>query len=87
MKYFFNCAIIALVAFVIAILTFLFAKDGGLVGGAIFAGSFSGACIAISYALGGMMQESEGFKGKQFGLMLLCGVVAGIIGGLIMLTK
>lgn len=85
MKYFFNCALTALVAFVIAILTYLFGKEG-VAGGSMFAGAAAGASVAIAYALGGMMQDSNGFKGKQFGLMLLCGVVAGIVGGLIMLT-
>lgn len=86
MKYIFNCALTALAAFAIAILTFLFVKDGGLIGGSIFAGVCSGASIAISYALGGMMSDNNGFKGKELALMLICGIVAGVIGGLIMLS-
>ena len=87
MKYFFNCALTALTAFVVAILTFLFAKDGGMIAAAIFSGVASGAAVAISYALGGMMGEGNSFQGKKFALMLVCGIVAGILGGLVMLTN
>ena len=86
MKYFFECALTALVGFVVAILTFLFSRDAGLVAGACFAGACSGIGICISYTLGGMMIEEDGFDGKRFTFMLLAGIVTGIIGGLVMLT-
>ena len=86
MKYFFECALTALVGFVVAILTFLFSRDTGLVAGACFAGACSGIGICVSYTLGGMMIDEDGFDGKRFSLMLAAGIVAGIVGGLIMLT-
>lgn len=86
MKHFFEIALTALIAVFAAILGYLFSRDN-LVVGACFTGIVSGLCIACSYTLGGMtLYEEEGaFCGKRLLWMAVAAVVAGVLGGLVML--
>lgn len=87
MKHFFEIALTALVAVIAAVLGFLFSRDS-LIIGACFTGVACGLCIACSYTLGGMMLNDENgeFNGKRLLWMSIGGIVAGVLGGLMMLT-
>lgn len=76
-----------MVAVIAAVLGYLFSRDN-LVVGACFTGIACSLCVAVAYTLGGMMlnDENGAFNGKRLLWVLIGGIVAGIIGGLMMLT-
>ena len=84
MKYFFNCALTALVSVIIAVIIFLIGRDS-VAGGACTAGAMAGVAVACAYNLGGMSLQGEPFSAKRLLLMAVSGIVCGILGGLMML--
>ena len=83
-NYLFNILISAVVCFVLAILTFLVGRDGGVQAAAVFAGVFYGIVSAAAYCFGGMMSLGDSaFDGKRLVAMLISGIVGGLLGGVL----
>ena len=76
-NYFFNFALIALVACVAGILTFL---CGASMAAAMVGGVYSGLATALSYQFGRMM-AGAGFDGKMLLIQVIAAVVFGLFGG------
>ena len=79
--YFFNILMTALVCLLSAILVFLVGRNTA---SAITAGALFGVILPLTYCFGGMMDEdSNSFNGKRLIVMLVSGVAAGVVGGLL----
>lgn len=76
-NYFWNFALIALVACVAGILTFL---CGGNTASSIVGGIYSGLATALSYQFGRMM-AGAGYDGKMLLIQVIAAVVFGAFGG------
>lgn len=76
-NYFWNFALVALVACVAGILTFL---CGAAVAAAMVSGVYAGLATALSYQFGRMM-AGAGFDGKMLLISVIAGVLFGALGG------
>ena len=76
-NYFFNFALVALVACVAGILTFL---CGASMAAAMVGSVYSGLATALSYQFGRMM-AGAGFDGKMLLIQVIAAVVFGLFGG------
>lgn len=76
-NYFWNFALVALVACVAGILTFL---CGGTMAAAMVGGVYAGLATALSYQFGRMM-AGAGYDGKMLLIQVIAAVVFGIFGG------
>ena len=77
MKNFWNFALVALVACVAGIVTFL---CGGAVAASIVSGIYAGLATALSYQFGRMM-AGAGYDGKMLLIQVIAAVVFGAFGG------
>ena len=77
MKNFWNFALVALVACVAGILTFL---CGGAVAAAMVSGVYAGLATALSYQFGRMM-AGAGFDGKMLLIQVVTAALFGALGG------
>ena len=76
-NYFWNFALVALVACVAGILTFL---CGGNIASSIVGGIYSGVATALSYQFGRMI-AGAGYDGKMLLIQVIAAVVFGAFGG------
>lgn len=76
-NYFFNFALVALVACVAGILTFL---CGGAVAASMISGIYTGVATALSYQFGRLM-AGAGYDGKMLLIQVIAGVLFGAFGG------
>lgn len=76
-NYFFNFALVALVACIAGILTFL---CGAPVAAAMVGGVYSGLATALSYQFGRLM-AGAGYDGKMLLIQVIAAVVFGLFGG------
>lgn len=76
-NYFWNFALVALVACVAGILTFL---CGAPVAASMVSGVYAGLATALSYQFGRMM-AGAGFDGKMLLIQVITAVVFGLLGG------
>lgn len=76
-NYFWNFALVALVACVAGILTFL---CGASMAAAMVGGVYSGLATALSYQFGRMM-AGAGYDGKMLLIQVIAAVVFGLFGG------
>ena len=75
--YFWNFALVALVACVAGILTFL---CGGTTVASVISGIYAGLATALSYQFGRMM-AGAGFDGKMLLIQVIAAVLFGAFGG------
>ena len=76
-NFFWNFALVALVACVAGILTFL---CGATMAAAMVGGVYSGLATALSYQFGRMM-AGAGYDGKMLLIQVIAAVVFGLFGG------